>query len=87
MTTFNPMIGERIRPAWIAALDLLADGDWHSRRECVDVMLAGSDLAVATCSNVLRNAARDGLLEQRGTWLGRGNDHRHLRLPATQEDA
>ena len=78
---FDPTIGVRIAPAWQAALDLLADHDWHHRRDVVDTMLAGSTIKASTCSNVLRNATIAGLIDQSGEWHGRGDDRRYLRLP------
>lgn len=64
--TFDPTLGPRIAPAWQALTVLLANGQWHHRRDCVDAMLAGSNLALSTCSGLLRYGVRDGLLEQSG---------------------
>lgn len=87
MTTFDPTISPRIKPAWSAVLELLVDGEWHHRRDCIDVMLANSDLKLSTCSSVLRYVTGDGLLEQHGAWHGRGDDRRWLRLPPSGQSA
>lgn len=82
--TFDPTRGVRLAPPWAALGRLLADGAWHHRRDCIDAMLASSDLAASTCSNLIRSGVDARLLEQHGAWHGRGDDRRHIRIP--QED-
>lgn len=52
----------RLWPAWRAAFEVLADGEWHGRRSLVARMLEESDVAERTAVNLLSDARRYGLL-------------------------
>lgn len=66
-TTFT-VTGERIVPAWDAAMRMLADGAWHLRGDVIQRMLNASDVVAKTCSNRLHEAIAAGVLEQRGEY-------------------
>lgn len=63
---FDPLVGDRIRPAWLAAAAVLRSGSWHSRIALADTMMLESSIVKNTATNVLRNAVNAGWLEQRG---------------------
>ena len=74
---FEPLIGDRIGPAWLAAARVLRSGAWHNRIAIVDTMLFEITIAKNTATNVLRNAVNAGWLEQRGT-------HPNIEIRATE---
>ncbi len=80
MGSFDPTKGVRIAPAWVALTTWLADNGWQHHRTCVDVMLASSDLMRKTCSGLIWKGVRAGLLEQKDTYRGHGDDRRIIRL-------
>jgi hypothetical protein len=51
------LLTPRCKPAWIAASDLLSDGQWHSEHDLEQVMRAAADLAPRTIENHLRSAS------------------------------
>lgn len=78
---WDPTRGERLAPAWKAALTLLADGRWRPWREVADAMIEASDVLPVTCTNLLHQGVRHGVLQRRGQYDQRvKKDGRHLRL-------
>lgn len=78
---WDPMKGERLAPAWTAALKLLDDGAWHSWSEVTTAMLNASDLLPSTCSGLLYEAVKRDILERTGNYSARRKqrDKRKLR--------
>lgn len=67
VTVIEPQ-GERITPAWAAAVEVLSDGRWHSRATVIETMVEASDILAKTCSNQLSEAVKKGALQQRGEY-------------------
>lgn len=65
---WDPMKGERLAPAWSAAVRLLKDGEWHPWDEVVQAMLDASDLQKKTCAGVLYGAIRNGHVHKLGKY-------------------
>lgn len=59
------MGGTLIGPAWQAAWDALADGEWHPLPTLVDQMQRASTVAEKTAQNLMRAARQAGLVEVR----------------------
>lgn len=59
---FNPMLGERLAPAWTALIAHLADGQPHGRLSCIDAMLAASDVQRKTCLTLIAKGRHAGWL-------------------------
>lgn len=77
---WDPMQGERLAPAWAAALELLADGKWHPWEEVMGALSEASDLQWQTCKGLIYGGVRSGVLEKRGTYNQRlKKDHRMIR--------
>lgn len=68
---WDPMKGERLAPAWAAALKLLDDGRWHPWGDVLAVMLDASDLKPGTCSNLIYAGIREGVLDRHGRYSQR----------------
>lgn len=68
MPTFDPTKSPRLAPAWNAALDHLADTEWHPWSDVVTAMTAVTDIQDVTASNLLHDGARNGALERRGDY-------------------
>ncbi len=60
-----PSSAVRMGPAWQAAWDLLADGQWHARDETVDAMLQASDIVAKTARKILGAARRAKFIQSR----------------------
>lgn len=58
-------LAPRLTPAWQTLLEQLADGLWHSRRELVDAMVEASDILPTTCSDLIRNGNKAGIIHSR----------------------
>jgi hypothetical protein len=65
MAAFEPYMGESKGRAWDAAAALLRSGDWMSRDEVVEAMVAASGLLRKSCEQVITSALHEG-------WLRRG---------------
>lgn len=65
---WDPMKGERLAPAWTAAVALLKDGKWHPWDEVVRVMVNSSDLQQRTCTNLLYAALKHGHINRMGKY-------------------
>lgn len=77
---WDPMQGERLAPAWTAAMKLLDDGEWHPWEEVINALLDSSDLLPSTCKGLVYSGLREGVLEKRGQYNQRfKKDHRMIR--------
>lgn len=81
MTPFDPLLGERIAPAWLAAAAILRDGEQHALADVLAAMLEASDVQPKTCANVLRNADRAGWVFRSGP-----NRNRTIRVTAAGQE-
>jgi hypothetical protein len=80
---FDPEKGERLRPAWRAMLEALADGEWKPRGDLVEIGLAASDLRRGTVLTLLsQSSGEDGPLERKGSHTTRRYRLRTLRTGA-----
>jgi hypothetical protein len=61
-----PSRGKLIGPAWEAAWEALNDGQWHTRSTVAKLMAEQVNIKTKTAMNLLRKAARAGLILQRG---------------------
>lgn len=65
--SFDPMKGPRLKKAWLAMTELMADGEWHLRGDVVEVGLGASDLQRKTVLYMLSKlSAPEGPVERRG---------------------
>lgn len=65
--TWDPdQLGNRTRPAWTAALHVLADGHWHLWDDVTTAMAAASDILPKSCSNRIHDAVLAGYLIRKG---------------------
>ena len=77
---WDPMKGERLAPAWTAALEILSDNEWHSWDEVTEAMLEASAILPDTCKGLVYGGIREGVLEKKGRYNQRfKKDHRQLR--------
>lgn len=77
---WDPMKGERLAPAWTAALETLEDGEWHTWEEVLQAMTEASDILPRTCAGLIYAGVRNGALLKRGKYNQRfKKDHRQLR--------
>lgn len=60
------LITPRTRPAWVEALRLLDDGNWHDITELHQVMHDAADLAPRTIANHLRTAGHRRWITRNG---------------------
>ncbi|MCA1570773.1 MAG: hypothetical protein LC798_10745 [Chloroflexi bacterium] len=77
---FDPLKGERIKPAWLELLNTLADDDWHPWTELVHAMTAVSDIKTTTASNLIHNGVKAGILQRKGKYRTTRPTHTDTRL-------
>lgn len=65
---WDPMRGERLAPAWIAARRLLRDLKWHDWAEVRQAMIEASDLEPRTCDNLLYAAIKHNHIHRMGKY-------------------
>ena len=76
-----PLAGERIGPAWRDLWTLLADDQWQCGTDLASAVGSTHNLAEATVKNLLRSAARAGLLETTlAVPAGRTREAAHYRV-------
>jgi hypothetical protein len=68
MNGWDPeLLGSRTRPAWLAIVRVLADGDWHGAHEVwAAAEVAAPDLAQKTIENLFLGARQEGYVTRRG---------------------
>lgn len=81
MPAYNPFKGERLGPAWQAALDALHARMWIPHAELVEVMFEASDVKEATITSLLIDARDYGVLIRVGKYSQKlKRDYRVYRL-------
>lgn len=77
---WDPMKGERLAPAWRAALEVLSDDEWHPWEEIMEAMLGASDILPSTCKGLVYGGVREGVLDKKGRYNQRfKKDYRQIR--------
>jgi hypothetical protein len=65
-TGYELTMGERMRPAWVAVLGVLDDGEWHTTDELVAAGVRASDVLAVTVYNIVLGGRKHGVLERKG---------------------
>lgn len=68
---FDPLLGERLAPAWRAIIDTLRDGDWHAWNQLMNAGRSVSDIQDKTLEELIRKGIRGGWFRRRGDRLTR----------------
>lgn len=79
LDTIGPLQMPRYRPAYLAILEVLSDGQWHAIDETKEAAEAASDLAPKTIDNLIRWGHKRGRTAE---WNYRGTGRtKQLRRP------
>lgn len=80
MGEWNPWGGERISKAWIEAIAILKDGEYHDFADLIPLMSEAGEILTKTAANMLHSAVLNNVLEKQGHYNSQTKRGRMVRF-------